>query len=140
MDLFEFAESHQHRDAHRGEAAACDKAMRGASNMKARILACIVGAGEHGLTPDEYSVNTDALINTVRRRITDLWKDGLVRHHPEGLHRINDAENECIVWVAGRDPNGTMTRFEKDQKLIRDQVAEIERLVLRIKDLEDGLR
>lgn len=108
IDQAEFVLTHAHSEPLAGEAAAAEKAARGAESMKAHILACIKAAKDYGMTPDEYSAKTGSLINTVRRRITDLWKEGHVRHHPESVHRDNADGNACVVWVAGYDPDGAI--------------------------------
>lgn len=125
--LFEWAERHQHHNPHAGEEAAAEKAAKQSVALKPRIYQAILDAGHYGLTPDEFCKDTGKLINTVRRRITDLWKEGKVRHHPDELHRTNDDGNDCIVWVAGTDPAGTKTRHEKlkdENKILRQALAE----------------
>ena len=73
-------------------------------SMKADIFRRLGEAGRAGMTPDEYCDLIGGLINTVRRRFTDLWKEGVIRHHPDGTTRPNRNKNECVVWVLGRDP------------------------------------
>jgi len=62
-------------------------------------------AVESGLTPDEFVLKHGGLINTIRRRFTDLWKEGKIKHHPTLLTRKNLAGNDCITWVLGKDLN-----------------------------------
>jgi hypothetical protein len=93
------------------------------TTMKKAIFEALKAQGEHGLTPDEYAAQRHLLINTVRRRFTDLWKEGIIRHHPEGKTRRNSDLNECIVWIIGIDPwaNGTT---EQKIKRLRQQLRE----------------
>ena len=65
--------------------------------MKFSILDAISDEGQGGLTPDEFP----GLINTVRRRFTELWVAGEIR--PSGLYRKNDRGNNVGVWVLGAD-------------------------------------
>lgn len=96
-------QSHQHAAPWSGEAAALAKASLQAPAMWEQILLELREAGPAGLTPDEFAEAHLKLINTVRRRFTDLWKSGQIRHHPEGLHRPNADRNPCVVWVLGED-------------------------------------
>lgn len=98
------ARSHVHASATQGEQLAARRAGTRARAMWRSILRELEASGEVGMTPDEYAERHCALINTVRRRFTDLWKEGKIRHHPGQVHRENAAGNPCIVWVMGRDP------------------------------------
>lgn len=66
--------------------------------MKAAIMAAVESSGEPGLTPDEYADAHGLLINTVRRRFTDLWKAGQIRKN--GVSRPNGNGNRSAAWVA----------------------------------------
>lgn len=82
--------------------------------MKRDIMLRVVASGESGLTPDEVP----GLINTVRRRFVDLWKEGQIR--PTDRTRRNSRGKNETVWVAGRDEVGmATTRETKDQKISR---------------------
>jgi hypothetical protein len=95
-------------------------------SMKVRILLQVGAAGDHGLTPDEYQRMTLTIINTVRRRFTDLWKDGFIR--PTDRVRPNARGNNETVWVLGRDENAVKAHETKDEKIAR--------LEARIRELE----
>lgn len=95
---------HVHADGHMTELLAFEKAKKGSLSIRQKILSEIEQAGDLGLTPDEFVEMNGGLINTVRRRFTDLWKDGQIRHHPLSLTRKNTAGNACVTWVMGRDP------------------------------------
>lgn len=98
------------------EEAALEKVAPTLTAMKAKIYGDLMRAGDWGLTPDEFTDNHGKLLNTVRRRFTDLWKEGLIRHHPQLTTRTNRGGNECVVWVIGKDPfcNGTHdTRIQR---------------------------
>ena len=101
LDLFE--RQHTHSGGLSTETLAARKASMSVLSLRARILADLI-IYPNGLTPDDWASNNKALINTVRRRFTDLWKDGLIRHHPESRTKKNAAGNDCVVWVQGRDP------------------------------------
>lgn len=87
------------------ESFAYAKASRGIKAMRDRILQDIVDAGDVGMTPDEWCDRNGALINTVRRRFTDLWKEGLIKHHPDAATSLNADGNHCVRWVVGTDSN-----------------------------------
>jgi hypothetical protein len=105
FDLFE--RTHTHSPGLETETLAAAKTLLSVASMRNRIMQELSEAGEWGLTPDEYAKRHESLINTVRRRFTDLWKDGLIRHHPDGRTRLNSDLNECIVWVTGCDPGAS---------------------------------
>lgn len=96
-------EPHLHAQPRTSEVAAAAAVAGQIVALKTGILAWAKRAGEHGLTPDEYSAETGALINTVRRRFTDIWKAGQLR--PTELTRKNRRGNPETVWVLGEDPN-----------------------------------
>lgn len=108
------------------EHAALYKVLPKLKSMRQRILADLEAAGDLGLTPDQWHEQNGGLINTVRRRFTDLWKDGLIRHHPRGISRPNRAGNDCTVWVNGKD----------DSLTILPRGARVAELQRRIKKLE----
>ena len=94
--------------------------------MKLQILGELERAGQlAGLTPDEFAEMHGKLINTVRRRFTDLWKEGKIRHHPKSLTRKNKAGNSCVTWVIGHDPDSFQKRAKRQwQGLTEDEVAQ----------------
>jgi hypothetical protein len=97
--------THTHAQGSMTEVLACERASRGSGSIMARILSDIRMAGPDGLTPDEVAAAGALLINTTRRRFTDLWKSGQIRHHPLGLTRPNGSGNPCRAWVIGADPS-----------------------------------
>lgn len=105
-------ETHVHRDGHATERMAASKADLSALPIKKHILA-LLAEEPRGITPDEYCLKFGGLINTARRRFTDLWKEGKIRHHPDGLTRVNVSGNECVVWVLGEDAGRKPSRFEE---------------------------
>lgn len=133
LDLFET--THCHHEPHRGELEAARKSGCIRETMQAHILERIRQAGPPGLTPDEYSQDHSALINTVRRRFTDLWKAGKIRHHPEELHRKNSAGNLCLAWVEGTDPDCELLRGRGLETRIRKLEERVERLTIEIAKL-----
>lgn len=123
---------HTHRSARVGEVQALGKASKQAPALWRRIVDAIGASGVDGLTPDEF-VATCALpgetllINTVRRRFTDLWKGGQIRHHIEGLHRANAAGNLCEAWQLGADPHGSASaRKPRPSPLSLEQIRLLE--------------
>lgn len=106
--------THTHSDAWDTETEAFNKAAKSANSIKLSILYQIDKAGAvNGLTPDEFVSANGGLINTIRRRFTDLWKEGKIRHHPNGLTRANSAGNQCVTWVIGNDPIGFQQRRKR---------------------------
>jgi hypothetical protein len=102
MDDFK---THIHSNGLPTEEAAFSKASFRVGSIKSRILEELEEVGEPGITPDEFVFKHGGLINTIRRRFTDLWKDGRIKHHPTLLTRKNGAGNDCVTWVLGRDLN-----------------------------------
>lgn len=102
-----------HSRALLSESEALAKVEPSLNSMRTAILAAVRNTGEEGLTPDEYAKKHHGLINTIRRRFTDLWKDGYIRHHPELQMRLNAAGNKCVVWVEGEDPERARSRIER---------------------------
>ena len=94
--------THTHADGLPTEEDAAKKAARGSASLKAQILEEIEFQGF--MTPDLFVEYHGGLINTVRRRFTDLWKEGKIRHHPMKVTRKNAAGNECVYWIPGADP------------------------------------
>jgi|GEM_PF-4112900 len=107
-----FTQTHSHSKGLSTERLAAGKSEAGALPIKERILARLEELPE-GMTPDEFCEETNALINTIRRRFTDLWKEGKIRHHSETLTRLNGSGNECVVWVLGDDPSRKTSRHEQ---------------------------
>lgn len=96
--------THIHSRGLMTEVLAFERAAAVSKTMKSRILEDLKRSGDAGLTPDEWAEANGALINTVRRRFTDLWKAGQIRHHPGDLTRKNSSGNACVAWVLGADP------------------------------------
>ena len=120
-----------HAQPRQAELEAAEKVAPHLAGMKGGIVAMMPSRGAFGLTPDEYAMETGSLINTVRRRFTDLWKEGIIK--PTDRVRCNARGNNETVWVLGRDEK-MVARETKDQK--------IKRLEARIAELEarvDGL-
>jgi hypothetical protein len=110
-DLFDFDNRRlRHNDGLKTELSALAKVTPHLSSIRNRIVADIQAAGTEGLTPDEWSERNHALINTVRRRFTDLWKDGFIQHHPLEFTRKNSAKHDCVIWVSGCDPHRASTK------------------------------
>lgn len=84
--------------------------------MKGDIWAKCSHRGDFGLTPDEYVEETGALINTVRRRFTDLWKEGIIK--PTDRTRCNYRGRNETVWMVGRDEKMVVSET-KDAKIKR---------------------
>ena len=140
-----------HGGGWRTEFAALAKVSPGLKAMKAGIFYAVMKAGSKGLTPDEFCKSEGLLINTVRRRFTDMWKEGIIRHHPLGLNRPNAAGNDCVAWVIGRDPKANqgeselvrlrlrVAELEKEVALLRGQSAgRVVRTPVRRQESEDG--
>jgi hypothetical protein len=104
--------------------------------MKREIMIVVTAAGDYGLTPDEHSLATGAIINTVRRRMTDLWKEGQIR--PTDRMRKNARGNNETVWVVGRDEKMATTRETKDQKIKRLE-AHVRLLIVEGNRLKDRM-
>lgn len=96
--------THTHAQGFITEVLAFEKANKVSKSIKSKILDELEQAGDKGLTPDEFVEMHGGLINTVRRRFTDLWKAGQIRHHPDSLTRRNPSGNACVAWVLGVDP------------------------------------
>ena len=95
--------THVHSNGLPTEIAAFTKASYKINSIKLQILETLKEAAEMGLTPDDFVLKHGGLINTIRRRFTDLWKEGKIKHHPNLLTRKNFAGNDCVTWVLGRD-------------------------------------
>jgi len=105
--------THTHRNGLQTEVAAFVKASKRMDSTKLKIIFDIGYAGANGLTPDEFVENHGGLINTVRRRFTDLWKEGKIKHHPILLERKNRAGNNCVTWVIGKDENSVPRKSKR---------------------------
>lgn len=109
-----FIQTHTHAEGHSTEAQAARKAGASVTSTKKRILARLEDEPD-GITPDEFCDETGGLINTIRRRFTDLWKEGKICHHPEGKTRMNGHNNECVLWVLGEDTARKPSRYEENK-------------------------
>lgn len=117
--------THVHGNGLPTEVAAFNKASKRSASIKFQILVELRKAGEGGLTPDEFVLMHGGLINTIRRRFTDLWKDGKIRHHPTLLSRKNLAGNDCVSWVIGTDVDLPVKKEKKWVGLTELEKAEI---------------
>lgn len=70
-------------------------------SIKRHILDALEDAPA-GLIPEEFTEARKLLLNTVRRRFTDLWKEGYICKN--GAIRNNARGNPSEVWVLGCDP------------------------------------
>ena len=125
MDDFK---THVHSDGLSTEIAAFAKASRKSNSIKLKILVKLKEAAEMGLTPDEFVFRYGGLINTIRRRFTDLWKEGKIKHHPNLLARKNGAGNDCVTWVLGRDTG--LTSWKPKRKWVGLTEEEINKYFL----------
>jgi hypothetical protein len=99
----------------KSEFEAFEKASNSANGIKLQIIYEMNIAGAlKGITPDEFVEMNGGLINTVRRRFTDLWKEGKILHHPDSLTRKNNAGNSCVAWVLGCDPSSGKKRAKRE--------------------------
>ena len=115
--------THVHGNGLPTEVAAFNKASIRSASIKFQILVDLRNAGESGLTPDEFVLMHGGLINTIRRRFTDLWKEGKIRHHPTLLSRKNLAGNDCVSWVIGTDVDLPVKKEKKWVGLTDEEVA-----------------
>jgi hypothetical protein len=114
--------THTHSNGLESEFEAFEKASKSANSIKLQILYEMNIAGAlKGLTPDEFVEMHGGLINTVRRRFTDLWKEGKIFHHPRLLTRKNNADNACVAWVLGCDPLPTKKRAKREWVGLTDE-------------------
>jgi len=119
---------HRHAESNAPELFALDKVAPHLKKMKRSIMEAAhdaVARGERGIIPDEQP----GLINTVRRRFTDLHIEGHLR--PTEHTKENASGNPVTVWEPGRDFNMLATRESKEQKIARleARVAELERML-----------
>jgi hypothetical protein len=114
--------THVHKNGLSTEIAALTKASRKVDSIKSKILVELEKAAETGLTPDEFVFKHGGLINTIRRRFTDLWKEGKIKHHPSLLTRKNSAGNDCVTWVLGRDMDLTPKKPQR-QPLTDEEIG-----------------
>lgn len=114
---------HVHAEPRRTEVEALAAVAPHLKRMKRDIMLAAHHYGEHGIIPDEIP----GLINTVRRRFTDLWIEGLLK--PTCRVRPNRRGKNETVWVAGKDEHRLTPAETKDQKIKRleARVAELER-------------
>ena len=112
---------HVHNPGKDTEHLAFEKVEPHLKKMKRSIYLAVLSSGENGLIPDEYP----GLINTVRRRFTDLWKEGMIR--PTERTRANSNGNQCSIWITGSDPlvKKTESNIEKIKRL-EERVAFLE--------------
>lgn len=108
-----------HAYPRRAEAEALAAVTPSLKRMKAAILLAVGAAGEHGLIPDEFP----GLINTVRRRFTDLWILGLIK--PTDRMRPNKRGRNETVWVLGKDEHRLLRQREKPREKIKRLEAEL---------------
>jgi hypothetical protein len=113
--------THTHRNGLQTEVDAFVKASKRMESTKSKIIFEIGCAGENGLTPDEFVENYGGLINTVRRRFTDLWKEGKIKHHPTLLERKNRAGNNCVTWVIGKDEKSVSIKSKREWVGLTDE-------------------
>lgn len=111
------------------ELAAFRKVERKIAGIKSEILVALQEAGETGLTPDEFCDDRDMLINTVRRRFTDLWKEGEIK--PTDRTRKNSNDNECLVWTLGCDPDRNKNRVQTRKELMA-RITQLEETVAKL--------
>jgi hypothetical protein len=122
--------THTHTNGWTTEIEAFTKALKSANSIKLKILEEIHRAGNvRGLTPDEFVEMHGGLINTIRRRFTDLWKEGMICHHPEAVTRENSAGNKCVSWVLGNDPTSTFQKRTKRKEWQGLTMEELDALV-----------
>ncbi len=111
------------------ELEAAEKVAPHLKKMKLAIFTAVVMRGQHGLTPDEFQVRSNLIINTIRRRFTDMWVEGIIK--PTETTRPNARGNQETVWVVGRDEKRVGTRETNDQIIARLQ-ARVRELEARI--------
>ena len=116
--------THTHRNGLQTEVDAFVKASKRMDSTKLKIIFEIGCAGANGLTPDEFVENHGGLINTVRRRFTDLWKEGKIKHHPTLLERKNRAGNNCVTWVIGKDEKSVSIKSKREWVGLTDEEVE----------------
>ena len=113
--------THTHRNGLQTEVDAFVKASKRMDSTKLKIIFEIGCAGANGLTPDEFVEIHGGLINTVRRRFTDLWKEGKIKHHPILLERKNRAGNNCVTWVIGKDEKSVSIKSKREWVGLTDE-------------------
>lgn len=106
--------AHIHANPRPAEAEALAAIAPHITGIKRRILEQAGAAGDLGVIPDEV----DGLINTIRRRFTDLWKGGHLR--PTKRTRKNRSGNSETVWILGRDENARGAGAKLHAKAMRD--------------------
>ena len=136
-----------HGDPRATEVEALARVAPHLKSTKHDILEALQIRGELGLTPEEYQAVTGRVLNTVRRRFTDLWKEGKIRHSAKA--RKNELGNRSTVWVMGRDPQleqsraQAMAKVRAERDALREENltlrAELERLRCGASQLELGI-
>lgn len=126
--MSEYMNGLTHSDPRNSETRSLIKIAPHIGRMKGDIIDQISRTDEMGITPDEYAQATGCLINTVRRRFTELWKEGYMT--PTNRTRDNIRGNPETVWVLGMDSSMRISRETKDQKIKRleSRIAELEAL------------
>jgi hypothetical protein len=132
--------THAHDNPHQTELEALFKADKGAAPMKAQIEKAVERAGPNGLTPDMFSAaggkdsagRDKLLINTVRRRFTDLRLAGAIRYHPDGVTFENRKGNQELAYVMGSESDLPKSRLRR----LLDENAELK---AKIEELEEEL-
>lgn len=94
-DLFDYPNSPGFK-ARETSAAAADEVAERAPILRARCLATLERS--QGLTADEVAGRLGQSILSVRPRITELTRKGLVRD--SGERRFNTSGKRAIVWAA----------------------------------------
>lgn len=118
-----------HEQPRPAELAAAEKVGAHVETLKGQILWRVTNCGDAGLIPDEVP----GLINTVRRRFTDLWKEGKIR--PTDRTRENRHGNPETVWILGRDPKlDAQARYGEP-----GYRTSYQRLAKRVEELEDKI-
>ena len=115
-----------HSDPKKSEVEALLKVAPHLKKMKRDIMIAAHYNGEHGIIPDEMP----GLINTIRRRFTDLWKEGFLKQTDR--FRKNKSGNSVMVWIPGRDEKAFEVKETKGQVIIR--------LESRVRELESELK
>lgn len=65
----------------------------------------------HNLTPDEVAAHLGVSILSVRPRISELFKQGLIK--PTGVRRMNESGNRAHVYKAVKQETGKQSDWLK---------------------------
>lgn len=125
--------AHHHAGPRPAEIIAAQQVQPHVETLKKGILQLLAAAEAYGRIPDEV----DGLINTVRRRFTELWKEGKIR--PTELTRLNRRGNPETVWVLGRDDAGMTAARVKPAARIQALEAMVLKLTVAGQDLRGRL-